>query len=65
MKIIPPSSCPSCGNPTSFINDQLFCTNEDCEARVTKKVVKFCKVFGVKGLGEKQIEKFDFSVDQY
>lgn len=60
MKIIPPSSCPSCGNPTSFINDQLFCTNEDCEARVTKKVVKFCKVFGIKGLGEKQIEKFEF-----
>ena len=60
MKIIPPSSCPSCGNPTSFINDQLFCTNEDCEARVAKKAIKFCKVFGIKGLGEKQIEKFEF-----
>lgn len=61
MKIVPPAMCPSCGNPTSFINDQLFCTNEDCEARVNKKVIKFCKVFGIKGLGEKQIEKFEFN----
>ena len=60
MKIVPPTKCPSCGGQTSFVNDQLFCTNEDCEARVNKKVIKFCKVFGIKGLGEKQIEKFEF-----
>lgn len=60
MRIVPPSMCPSCGCPTTFVNDQLFCTNNDCEARVVKKVVKFCKVFGIKGLGEKQIEKFCF-----
>lgn len=60
MKIVPPSHCPACGSETSFINDQLFCTNNDCEARINKKVIKFCKVLGFKGLGEKQIEKFEF-----
>lgn len=60
MKIVPPALCPACGCKTSFVNDQLFCTNNDCEARVNKKVIKFCKVFGIKGLGERQIEKFAF-----
>lgn len=61
MKIVPPSHCPSCGSETSFINDQLFCTNNDCEARINKKVIKFCKIMGFKGLGERQIEKFEFN----
>lgn len=60
MIIVPPSHCPACGSKTAFIKDQLFCSNNDCEARVNKKVIKFCKVFGVKGLGERQVEKFEF-----
>ena len=61
MRIIPPEHCPACGSPTSFVNDQLFCTNSDCCAQVDKKVVKFCKVFGIKGLADKQVEKFGFT----
>lgn len=59
--IIEPKDCPCCEYPLTKINDQLFCTNDSCPARVGKSIEHFCKVMGIKGLGPKTIEKLKIS----
>lgn len=56
-KISPPTACPSCGGPVKQINEQLFCTGEDCQAQTLKKLQHYAKVVKIKGLGEKTLEK--------
>lgn len=60
MKIIAPTSCPSCGSVLERVNDQLFCRNSaDCPAQCTKKLQNFCKKLKIKGFGEITLDKLN------
>jgi NAD-dependent DNA ligase len=61
MKIQIPTNCPVCDYPLIRINDQLFCQSKTCSAQVNKKIENFAKVLGIKGLGEKTIEKISLN----
>ena len=52
-----PTNCPCCGSTLQLVNDQLYCKNISCEAQVNGKLSHFAKALGIKGLGEKTIEK--------
>lgn len=57
MKIEIPTHCPCCNYKLEFVNDQLFCRNQACDAQLSKRVEHFCKTMGIKGMGVKTIEK--------
>ena len=61
MKIIPPTSCPSCNSELVWRNDNLFCINKDCRATTLKKVEHFAKTLKIKGLGPATIEKLELN----
>lgn len=61
MKIQIPNNCPECGFQLERVNDQLFCRNTACPAQLYKKVEHFCKTLGIKGMGEKTIQKLNLS----
>ena len=61
MKIKIPTNCPCCDYTLELVNDQLFCRNQACDAQLSKKLEHFCKALGIKGLGEKTIEKLQLS----
>jgi DNA ligase (NAD+) len=56
-----PSTCPICASTLERVNDQLFCRNESCDAKTSKKLQHFVKTMKIKGLGEKTIEKLDLT----
>lgn len=58
-EIIQPTNCPSCDSTLVQVKDQLFCKNPSCTAQLEGKLVHFCKVLGIKGLGPKTIEKLE------
>lgn len=63
-EIIAPTNCPSCGYLLEFNNDQLYCLNEDCDAKTQKFMENWCKTVKVKGLGPKNLEKLEvFSLE--
>jgi DNA ligase (NAD+) len=43
------------------VNDQLFCRNDSCDAKSSKKLQHFVKTMKIKGLGEKTLEKLDLT----
>lgn len=58
MKIIPPTTCPSCDSTLERVNDQFFCINHtDCPAQSLKKLIAFCKKLKIKGFGEATVNK--------
>jgi len=57
IKII--TNCPVCDSKLVRINDQLFCQNNLCDAKLFKSIIHFVKAIKIKGLGEKTIEKLD------
>jgi len=59
MEIEIPITCPVCDSTLKRINDQLFCQNNLCDAKVFKSIIHFVKAMKIKGLGEKTIEKLD------
>ena len=61
MKIQIPTTCPCCDSTLEKVNDQLFCRNMACPAQLNKKLEHFAKVLGIKGLGQKTIEKLNLS----
>jgi len=62
MKLItPPTNCPVCDSKLELVNDQLFCRNASCEAKVAKKIEHFAKTLKIKGLGPATIEKLGLS----
>lgn len=62
MKIVPPTTCPSCGTALERQNAQLFCTNKtECPAQTGKKLQNFCKVLKIKGFGEATLAKLEFN----
>lgn len=62
MKIIAPTTCPSCDSPLEQVKDQLFCRNsKNCLAQGTKRLQNFCKKLKIKGFGEKTLEKLELT----
>lgn len=61
MKIKIPTTCPCCDYPLTLVNDQLFCRNTACSAQLGKKLEHFAKTLGIKGLGEKSVQKLNLS----
>ena len=57
MKIVPPTTCPSCDSSLELVKDQLFCRNNCCPAQNSKKVQNFCKKLKIKGFGEKTVDQ--------
>ena len=51
------TTCPACHSPLVREKDQLFCRNDDCIAKNSRVVEKYCKKVKIKGLGEASIEK--------
>lgn len=56
-----PTNCPCCNGTLTKVNDQLFCRNISCEAQLSAKLIHFCKVLGIKGMGPKTLEKLELS----
>lgn len=62
MKFIEePTQCPCCDFTLVKVNDQLFCRNISCSAQLSGKLIHFCKVLGIKGMGPKTIEKLELN----
>jgi len=53
------TNCPVCDSNLVRVNDQLFCQNNLCDAKVFKGIIHFVKAMKIKGLGEKTIEKLN------
>lgn len=54
-----PTSCPVCESTLVRVNDQLFCKDDNCDAKTAKKLLHFIKTMKIKGLGEKTLEKLE------
>lgn len=61
MKIEIPTTCPECDSQLERVNEQLFCRNSACPAQLFKKLEHFCKTLGIKGMGEKTIQKLNLT----
>lgn len=59
MKIEIPTQCPVCNSTLERVTDQLFCRNKSCSAQLNGKLIHFAKTLGIKGLGEKTVEKLN------
>lgn len=58
-KIIEPKECPVCKGGVEKINDQLFCTNPNCESKVVGRLVHLAQkdAFNIEGLSEETAKK--------
>lgn len=54
-----PTKCPVCESTLERVNDQLFCRNDSCDAKSSKKIQHFVKTMKIKGLGPATLEKLD------
>lgn len=61
MRIEIPKNCPSCDYPLEMLNDQLYCKNTACTARLDKQIEHFTKTLGIKGFGAKTVEKLNLA----
>ena len=54
-----PKDCPVCGKPTTLEQGgdgiELVCENASCDAQATGRLLHYLTIFGVKGIGESQI----------
>lgn len=56
-----PTLCPACGSTLVWVNDQIYCRNTACDARLNKQIEHFAKTLSIKGLGSKTIEKLNLA----
>ena len=56
-----PTKCPVCESTLERVNDQLFCRNDSCDAKSSKKIQHFVKTMKIKGLGPASLEKLDLN----
>jgi len=56
-QIIPPTHCPSCMTELEWVKDQLFCHNNNCSGKTSKKIEHFASTLKIKGLGPRTVEK--------
>lgn len=61
MQIEIPTKCPACDYPLETVNEQLFCRNTACSARLDKMIEHFAKTLSIKGLGAKSVEKLNLA----
>jgi len=54
-----PTNCPACNSLLETVKDILYCRNESCSAKSSKKIEHFAKALKIKGLGKATIEKLD------
>ena len=68
-----PINCPTCSFKLDLVNEQLFCLNDSCEAKSSKKLEHFAKTLKIKGLGPATLDKlqvydlhelYSFSVEE-
>ncbi len=53
------NKCPSCGSSLKVVNDQLFCTNDDCQAKLLYRTSHMVSrdTLNIDGLSEQTIQK--------
>lgn len=53
------NKCPSCGSSLKVVNDQLFCTNDDCQAKLLYRTSHMVSrdALNIDGLSEQTIQK--------
>lgn len=58
-KVAEPSTCPACGGDVRKHNDQLYCTNNDCSARIIGRLVHMAHrdAFDIKNLSDETARK--------
>lgn len=56
-----PTLCPACVSTLVWVNDQIYCRNTACDARLNKQIEHFAKTLSIKGLGAKTIEKLNLA----
>ena len=56
-QIIPPTHCPSCMTELEWVKDQLFCHNNNCSGKTSKKIEHFASTLKIKGLGPATLDK--------
>jgi len=61
MTIEIPTNCPSCDYKLVRIKDQLFCHNDECQAKNSKIVEKYANKLKIKGLGPAAVVKLGLS----
>ena len=63
-KIFEPLSCPECNEKTTKENDQLFCTNFNCPAKILNRLIHLSQrdAFDIEDLGEETAKKM---IDKY
>ena len=57
--IIAPESCPSCGSILEWRSDLLYCNNDLCGKKVSKRLEHWGKTLKIKGLGPSTIGKLE------
>lgn len=55
-----PLYCPSCGTDLKMVNDQLYCTNNNCKAKLLYRTSHMVSrdALNIEGLSEQTIQKF-------
>jgi len=61
MKIIAPTTCPSCESELVTENSILYCKNSACPAQSQKLIENFSKVMKINGLGPAAISKLNLT----
>lgn len=54
-----PEHCPTCSSVLVFEAPQLFCVNNDCSARLQKRLEHFASTLKIKGLGPATLHKLE------
>jgi len=63
--IVAPTHCPSCAAILEWKNDLLYCPNNACYAKNSKRIEHWAKSLKIKGLGPATIEKLNLqSIEQ-
>ena len=64
LQVLEPEVCPECDGEVEKINDQLFCTNPNCSAKILGRLVHMAnrEAFDIEGLSEETSKKL---IDKY
>lgn len=64
LQVLEPEACPECDGEVEKINDQLFCANPNCSAKILGRLVHMAnrEAFDIEGLSEETSKKL---IDKY
>lgn len=51
------NECPSCGSPIQYDEPKLYCTNQDCDGSLAKRLTDACVRLGMDNIGKGTIDK--------